>query len=132
MRTGYATSHFIASQDIDFTYGLRREFYVKSQSGGRKPRHDISCSSERLEVVVDGYVLDLTDFIDHHPGTKAKILAKRARGKDITHNFLDHFGHTTATFRAAARAFDNKGTPVSFTFRERPNAPVRILERLPK
>ena len=101
-----------------------------------RPKSDSATSSgaavKRLEVVVDGYVLDLTDFVNHHPGTKAKILAKRARGKDITHNFLDHFSHTTATFRAAARAFDKQGTPVSFTFRETPSAPVRILGRLPK
>ena len=96
------------------------------------PRSESATPVKRLEVVVDGYLLDLTDFVDHHPGTKAKILAKRARGKDITRNFLDHFGHTTATFRAAARAFNKTGKPVRFTFKETPSAPVTILGRLSK
>ena len=87
-------------------------------------------SEDRLLVGIDGYLCDLTDFVDHHPGTKAKILAKRKLGIDISRNFLDHFGHTVATFRAAVREFDKCGQPVSFEFKERPGIPVRIVGKL--
>ena len=73
-------------------------------------------------------MLDLTDFIDVHPGTKARIMGKLANGIDITPNFVDHYGHTVATFRAACKKFEqNGGEAVSFTFRERPKNPIRVV-----
>ena len=87
---------------------------------------------DKLVAGIGGYLVDLTHFVDHHPGTKAKILAKRANGLDISANFLDHFGHTVATFRAAAREFESRGgeEPVTFTFKETGNgAPVTIIDK---
>eukprot|EP00401_Gymnodinium_catenatum_P080337 CAMPEP_0117569658 /NCGR_PEP_ID=MMETSP0784-20121206/58776_1 /TAXON_ID=39447 /ORGANISM="" /LENGTH=136 /DNA_ID=CAMNT_0005367647 /DNA_START=40 /DNA_END=451 /DNA_ORIENTATION=+ len=70
-------------------------------------------------VVVDSYVLDLSDFLAHHPGTTKKIMDKRqAVGADITSNFLDHFGWTVKTFRDACQEFERKQQPVSIRFRE--------------
>jgi cytochrome b involved in lipid metabolism len=85
----------------------------------------------RLLVGIDGYLVDVTDFVDHHPGTKAKIISKRAQGIDISPNFLDHFGHTVSKFRAAAREFESKGGhPVTFTFKETSSFPVTIVRKL--
>mmetsp|Transcript_56049 Transcript_56049/g.112341 ORF Transcript_56049/g.112341 Transcript_56049/m.112341 type:complete len:110 (-) Transcript_56049:240-569(-) len=87
---------------------------------------------DRLLVGIDGYLVDLTDFVDHHPGSKAKILEKRAKSLDISGNFLDHFGRTVSTFRAATKEFEaSRGEkPVTFAFKERPNAPVTIVGRM--
>jgi cytochrome b involved in lipid metabolism len=68
-------------------------------------------------VIVDSYVLDLAQFIDHHPGNAQKIRDKRRElGPDITNNFLDHFAYTIQTFRKACRDFDVQQQPVTFRF----------------
>ena len=83
-----------------------------------------------MRSTIDGYVCDLTHFVAHHPGSEAKILAKLRNGPDISANFLDHFGHTVAAFRTAARAFDRgAGEAVTFEFKERPGVPVSIVGR---
>ena len=82
-----------------------------------------------LMLAINGYIVDLTDFAAHHPGTKARILDKRAKNFDISRNFLDHFGHTVKTFCVATQEFEGNGDnrPATFTFKERPNALVRII-----
>eukprot|EP00931_Biecheleriopsis_adriatica_P106407 TRINITY_DN80869_c0_g1_i1.p1 TRINITY_DN80869_c0_g1~~TRINITY_DN80869_c0_g1_i1.p1 ORF type:complete len:134 (+),score=19.36 TRINITY_DN80869_c0_g1_i1:48-449(+) len=84
-----------------------------------------------LWVVVDSYVVDLSAFLAHHPGTASRILQKRkAEGADISRNFLDHFGHTVKTFRKACQEFDRSQQPVSFSFKEVPSAEVIIRGKL--
>ena len=87
-------------------------------------------TDDRFLAEIDGYLVDLTNFMDHHPGSKAKIVRRREKNFDISSNFLDHFGHTVTRFRQATREFDrNGGSPVTFTFKETPNAPVIIVGR---
>jgi cytochrome b involved in lipid metabolism len=84
-------------------------------------------------VVVESYVLDLSQFVKQHPAGARKIEQKRKElGIDITANFIDHFGHTVRTFRNAARAMEaaDNEAPVTFQFRERSGANVVILGRL--
>ena len=82
-------------------------------------------------VVVDSYVLDISNFIDHHPGSLQKIINKRKQlGVDISPNFLDHFGRTVATFRKACEKFDRIQKKTSFRFTDVPNVDVIILGKL--
>jgi Cytochrome b5-like Heme/Steroid binding domain len=77
-------------------------------------------SSSPILVIVDSYVLDLSHFIEHHPGSAKKIRNKRRElGPDISRNFLDHFSFTVQTFRQACRDFDaqqQQQQPVTFRF----------------
>ncbi|CAD7945346.1 unnamed protein product [Amoebophrya sp. A25] len=84
-------------------------------------------SREDLWVVANGYVLDLSAFVAHHPGSEAKIMRKRRGNVDITSNFVDHFGYTVQTFRKACAEFDRIQEPVKFTFRDLGQFPVIIL-----
>jgi len=95
-------------------------------------------AEDRVLVVIDGYVLDLTEFLEHHPAGKEKILEKmkEARAKDpaaaipdISANFLDHYGHTVRKFRQSVKLFNEGKKPVTFTFKETPDAPVTITGR---
>lgn len=84
-------------------------------------------------VVVDSYVLDLTKFLDHHPGSARKIINRRNKSVDITSNFVDHFGHTVRTFREACRDYDSTRRPVVLKFRETeslPDADVVIVGKI--
>lgn len=93
--------------------------------------HDGSAGS--LWVVVDRYVLDLTAFVAHHPGSKKKIINKRReRGPDISSNLLDHFGHTVQTFREACRRYDADptGAPVRLKFRETGDMEVLVIGKI--
>ena len=98
-------------------------------------------------VVVDSYVLDLSDFWEHHPGGGHRIAAKRTQlgTPDITGNFVDHFAETVQTFRDACRQFDeqnqtdqtdhSQAQPVTFsftkgTYQNTAKAPVRIVGRI--
>merc|ERR1712173_321603 len=75
-----------------------------------------SDDKDRIISAIDGYLVDLTDFVEQHPGTKKKLLAKREQlGVDISPNFLDHFGHTVRTFRAAAKEFEKRGGVKPYT-----------------
>lgn len=88
---------------------------------------------EDFWVVVEGYVLDLSQFVKHHPAGARKIQQKRNElGIDITRNFIDHFGHTVQTFRNAARTLEEatNNDSVTFQFQERPDVNVTILGRL--
>ena len=89
---------------------------------------------EKIVVGIEGYLVDITNFIDHHPGSKRKILRKidEVGAYNITRNFIDHFGHTVRLFRQKAKEFDQKGDgkPVIFCFNETPNYPVQIIGRL--
>ena len=70
-------------------------------------------------VVINGYVVDISNFLDRHPAGAQKIRQKRkALGVDISPNFLDHFSHTVKTFREACSTFDRAQEPVAFRFRE--------------
>ena len=64
------------------------------------------------------YVLDLTKFIKHHPGTARKIINERREAIDISLNFLDHFGHTVRAFREACKQYEAGQVPVILTFSE--------------
>jgi len=82
-------------------------------------------------VVIDGYVLDLSAFLQQHPGTPSKIVKKRQQvGPDVSNNFLDHFGHTVKTFREACRRFEEARQPITFTFAERPKSSIKILGKV--
>ncbi len=91
-------------------------------------------SRHSVWVVVEGYVLDLTSFLDHHPGSAGKILSKRKKHFDITSNFIDHFRHTVNTFRRACRDYENQNEsvhqPLSFSFQETPDVHVTILGKI--
>ena len=70
-------------------------------------------------VVIAGYVLDISNFLDRHPSGAQKIHQKRQKlGVDISPNFLDHFPHTVKAFREACSKFDQAQEPVAFLFKE--------------
>ena len=85
-------------------------------------------------VGIEGYLVDITNFIAHHPGSMKKILNKQKElGLDITPNFVDHFGHTVNKFREAGRKFDSgTGDPVAFEFKETPGKTVIIIGKMDK
>ena len=91
-------------------------------------------SKERVIVGIEGYLVDITDFIDSHPGSKQKIINKQKElGLDITRNFIDHFGHTVRHFRDQCKKFEaGKGEPLTFEFKETPGKPVIIVGRMEK
>ena len=78
-------------------------------------------------VVIESYVVDLSNFVQHHPGTTSRILPKKAKS---TSNFVDHFGHTVCNLRQACRDFEATGRPVTFQFAERPQSMVTIVGKL--
>lgn len=81
-----------------------------------------------LWVVVESYVLDITAFVNYHPGTATKIIQKRKQlGVDITPNFVDHFGHTVSAFRKACKQYEEQQSPVTLQFRERPQPGVQVV-----
>ena len=80
-------------------------------------RHD-GAENGGYWVVVEGYVLDPTSFLEAHPAGAAKIVARRRKSIDITSNFIDHFRHTVRSFRDACRRFDKTGCAVAIAFRE--------------
>ena len=69
-------------------------------------------------VVIEGYVVDLTSFLDAHPAGAGKIVARRRGSVDVTSSFVDHFGRTVRSFRDACRRFDETGRSVAIAFRE--------------
>jgi Cytochrome b5-like Heme/Steroid binding domain len=88
---------------------------------------DLHNDSSPFLVIVDSYVLDLSQFIEHHPGSAKKIRHKRRElgtTPDISRNFLDHFSFTVQTFRQACRDFDAQQQPVTFRFMEGTNRTV--------
>ena len=74
--------------------------------------------NRKLWVIVDGYILDVTQFADHHPAGAKKIIDRRAKSIDISSNFLDHFGHTVRAFRDACRRYDETQSTVALQFKE--------------
>mmetsp|Transcript_31629 Transcript_31629/g.47167 ORF Transcript_31629/g.47167 Transcript_31629/m.47167 type:complete len:116 (-) Transcript_31629:269-616(-) len=90
-------------------------------------------SPNDLWAIIENYVVDLTDFLTHHPGSTQKILSKRKQlGVDISPNFVDHFGHTVSTYRDACRRFEDGRCQeiVEFTFRERGGNVVKIVGKV--
>ena len=92
-------------------------------------------------AVINGYVVDLTEFLSHHPAGAKKIINKRKQlGSDISPNFLDHFKHTVDKFHGACREYDEKygqdggeekeDCVVVFQFKERPDVSVRIIGKI--
>ena len=71
-----------------------------------------------LWVIVNRCVLDLTSFIQHHPGSAQKIIQRRNNSVDVSLNFLDHFGHTVRTFREGCKRYDQEKTAVVLKFPE--------------
>ena len=55
---------------------------------------------------------------------------RKQLGVDITPNFIDHFGHTVAKFRQAARTMEKSGETVTFQFEDVPDVDVTILGKL--
>lgn len=89
-------------------------------------------NGQDLWVVVDSYVLDLTLFVQHHPGSARKIINKTKQvGPVISNHFLDHFGHTVRAFREACQQYDKFKTPVNLTFPETgPDIPVVVIGKI--
>jgi len=82
-------------------------------------------------VIINEYVLDLSDFLPQHPGLSARIVQKRKElGPDISPSFLDHFGHTVRTFQDACNKFEQAKTPLSFYFKQRPGIAVKIIGKV--
>lgn len=84
-------------------------------------------------VIIEGYVVDLTTFLPHHPGSKrCDVIDQKRRqlGPDITRNFIDHFGHTVQTFRQACQTYERTQQPVTVQFQERPHSNVVILGKV--
>ncbi len=83
-------------------------------------------------VIVDSYVLDLTEFLLKHPGPRAgpkKIIQRRKKGIDISSNFLDHYAHTVENFKNACREHDKTGERVTFRFKETAE-PVHLIGKV--
>ena len=84
-------------------------------------------------VVINGYVVDISNFISHHPGSMEKIKLKRKQvGPDVTSNFVDHFRHTVSVFRNACKRYDNmpKGQGICFEFEETPGVQLKIIGKV--
>ncbi|CAD7955802.1 unnamed protein product [Amoebophrya sp. A120] len=64
-------------------------------------------------VRLNGYLVDVTGFIDRHPGGRQKIanlFRKAGPGKipDASPDFNSHFGSTTNTMRKAVAEFESE------------------------
>ena len=83
-------------------------------------------------AITENYVVDLTSFLDHHPGGVQKIMTRKDKSVDITSNFMDHFGHTVSAFREACRQFDQMGgeDATVLKFRETGDAEVKIIGKI--
>eukprot|EP00928_Gymnodinium_smaydae_P074690 TRINITY_DN57715_c0_g1_i1.p1 TRINITY_DN57715_c0_g1~~TRINITY_DN57715_c0_g1_i1.p1 ORF type:complete len:137 (+),score=23.43 TRINITY_DN57715_c0_g1_i1:57-413(+) len=68
-------------------------------------------SKDSFWVVADGHVVDVTDFIEQHPGGIEKIMSA---GNDFS--FRSHFGATYDAFQEACKLFRASGQPMEFTF----------------
>ena len=77
-----------------------------------------NCPDTGLWVVVDSYVLDLTQFLQHHPAGAKKIIDRRNKSLDISSNFLDHFGHTVRAFREACQRHETSKQTVALKFQD--------------
>ncbi|CAE7453147.1 CYB2 [Symbiodinium sp. CCMP2456] len=66
--------------------------------------------------VVDGYVLDLTNFVKDHPGGEKIFQITHEKRFSFAHGPNAHFGATSAAFAAACRDFESKGRPEGFEF----------------
>jgi cytochrome b involved in lipid metabolism len=90
-------------------------------------------NGRELWVVVESYVLDISSFLKHHPGSAEKIVNKRKElGVDITRNFVDHFGHTVRAFRKACQEYDKFGAHVQLRFNETDDATVFVIGKIQK
>jgi hypothetical protein len=63
-------------------------------------------------VVAEGWVIDISDFVRHHPGGEAKILS--ASKQQGAFSFKTHFPSTGQAFREACEA--HTGEPYRLTF----------------
>ena len=81
-------------------------------------------------AVIEGYVVDLSEFLAHHPAGAKKITNRKEKSIDITSNFIDHFGHTVRAFRDACKQFEKTGHAVTFSFEETSNISVRIIGKV--
>merc|ERR1712113_550005 len=59
---------------------------------------------EMFVLVVNGYKVDVEDFLGTHPGGRAKM--NEPEGTDVSSCFNSHFGHTVRHFRECCKAFD--------------------------
>ena len=94
---------------------------LSSMSNNAFSREEVSnhdSVEKGLWVIVDSYTLDLTSFIQHHPGSAQKIIRRRNKSVDVSSNFLDHFGHTVCTFREDCKQYDQEKTAVVMKFPE--------------
>merc|ERR1712216_177117 len=67
--------------------------------------------------IVDGYVLDLTDFVKHHPGGVDNIMKiLHENNFSFSRGANAHFGATAAAFAEACKDFENQGRPEGFEF----------------
>ena len=61
-----------------------------------------------LWAVIDGYVLDVTEFVSVHPGGPTMI--QEQPNRDCSGQFRIHFGSTVADLKTAFAAFDAQET----------------------
>ena len=83
-------------------------------------------------AIIENYVVDLTSFLDHHPGSAQNIMKRKDKSVDITSNFVDHFGHTVRAFREACRQFDRMGgeDATVLKFGETGDVEVKIIGKI--
>jgi hypothetical protein len=72
-------------------------------------------TEDNLWVVVDSYVVDITDFVKDHPGGVSKILSLK-KTSSSSFSFSSHFNFTSKTFKDACKLYDKGGSPVSVVF----------------
>ena len=103
-----------------------------------------SSTSFSYWAVIDGFVVDSTDYINKHPGGKKKLLMTNdpttgSTGKPYTFSFSKgrnaHFPETARIFRDAVQQFledGNASGEVVFprTYKNQPNGKLIILGRL--
>jgi len=96
-------------------------------------------NGEKLWVVIDGYVVDATDFANFHPGGTSKILSADSKrtgytGKEFGFSLSKgknaHFPTTAKAFEDAAKSFDRLQQRVVVKFGSGQTGSIVILGKL--
>ena len=96
-------------------------------------------NGEKLWVVIDGYVVDATDFANSHPGGISKILSTDSKrsgytGKEFGFSLSKgrnaHFPRTAKIFEEAAKSFDSLQRHVTVEFDPDHAGSIVILGKL--
>ena len=96
-------------------------------------------NGKKLWVVIDGYVVDATDFANSHPGGISKILSTDSKrsgytGKEFGFSLSKgknaHFPRTAKMFEEAAKSFDSLQQHVTVKFDPDHAGSIVILGKL--